>query len=204
MVGDTSVGKTTILGRYAKGKFFENTTPTVAVEFCGKIVRLYDGTRVKAQIWDTAGQEKYRSLVNQHYRKALGALLVYDVTRKETFASVRKYLYDLKQLSEPDCVVYLIGNKSDLVINNKELRGVPLDEVKQFAAENDLKYVETSAFSDVNVSEGFVNLLEDVNKTKNNSRIKEDNQNTFGAKEIKVVNVDRQRKPKTEEGDCAC
>lgn len=153
------MGKSSIVGRYIKGKFYELQTPTVAVEFCAKIVRLRDSTRVKAQIWDTAGQEKYKSLVSQHYRKALGAFLVYDVTRKSTFHEVQRYLYDLRQWSEPDCVVYLIGNKVDLLESDSD-RGVPLEEAKQFALDQGLKYIETSAYSDLNVNDSFLNLLE--------------------------------------------
>ena len=89
-------------------------TPTVAVEFCAKIVRLNDGTRVKAQLWDTAGQEKYKSLVSQHYRKALGALLVYDITRKETFLHAVKWLEEVRNNSSKNIVVILVGNKKDL------------------------------------------------------------------------------------------
>jgi small GTP-binding protein len=158
MVGDTSVGKTSILARYHKGRFIPNSTPTVALEFCAKVVNLKDGTRVKALIWDTAGQEKYKSVISQHYRKAFGALLVYDVTRKETFQAVQRFLNDLRQWSEPDCVIYLVGNKVDLL--ESELRAVPLDEVKEYSSRNKLKYMETSAYSDYNVSDCFYKLLE--------------------------------------------
>jgi GTPase SAR1 family protein len=111
-------------------------------------------------VWDTAGQEKYRSLVTQHYRKAFGALLVYDVTRKETFMAVQRFLYDLKQWSEPDCVIYLIGNKIDLLDSEDYTRAIPIEEVKQYAHDNKLKYMETSAYSDYNISDSFYLLLE--------------------------------------------
>ena len=174
-------------------------TPTVAVEFCAKIVRLNDGTRVKAQLWDTAGQEKYKSLVSQHYRKALGALLVYDITRKETFSAVEKHLYDLRQWSEPDCVVYLIGNKVDLINTGEKERAVPLDYVKNFAEQNGLKYIETSALSDYNVSDSFLRLLEDVNSIKSNSRLK----NTEIGRPI-TIKERQKHNVSTEKDECAC
>lgn len=159
LVGDTSVGKSSILQRYQKGKFDENTFPTLALEFFAKVVRLSNGSRIKATIWDTAGQEKYKSIVSQHYRKAFGALLVYDVTRKETFQAVQRFLHDLRNGAEPDCVIYLIGNKVDLLENNFT-RAVPQEEVKAFAENNKLIYMETSAYSDYNITNCFYNLLE--------------------------------------------
>mmetsp|Transcript_2803 Transcript_2803/g.2878 ORF Transcript_2803/g.2878 Transcript_2803/m.2878 type:complete len:216 (+) Transcript_2803:12-659(+) len=200
LVGDTSVGKTSILSRYIKGRFLETTTPTVGLEFCAKVVRLKDGNRIKALIWDTAGQEKYRSLVSQHYRKAFGALLVYDVTRKDTFVAVQRFLYDLRQWSEPDCVVYLVGNKVDLLESSEFTRAVPLEEVKQYAYENKLKYYETSAYSDFNINDSFYFLLEDVQEVKKNSIIKNDN--TIGVTPVRVkANLNRKKEDKEE---CAC
>ena len=160
IVGDTSVGKSSILSRYAKNRFNKMITPTVALEFCAKVVKLHDGTRVKAQIWDTAGQEKYRSLVIQHYRKSIGALLVYDLTRKSSFNEVQRYLDEIHQYCEPDCVIYLIGNKLDLIKNEEYERAIPLNDVTQYAKDNGLKYIETSAYSDMNITDSFYNLLE--------------------------------------------
>ena len=88
--------------------------PTIVSELATKIIKLKNGVKVKSIIWDTAGQEKYRSLINQHYRLAAGALIVYDVTKKESFQQIQKFLFDIKQYCEPDCVVYLVGNKIDL------------------------------------------------------------------------------------------
>ena len=193
LVGDTSVGKTSILARYHKGRFNDTTTPTVALEFCAKVVRLKDGTRIKALLWDTAGQEKYRSLVTQHYRKAFGALLVYDLTRKETFTALQRFLYDLKKWSEPDCVVYLIGNKLDLIESGDFQRAVPLEEVKQYVNENKLRYLETSAYSDYGINDSFYYLLEgkflilDVNQIKKTSVVKTD---TIG----QPIKINRDRK----------
>ena len=160
LIGETSVGKTSILSRYHKGNFNESTTPTVALEFCAKVVRLQSGARIKALVWDTAGQEKYRSLVSQHYRKAFGALLVFDLTREETFSAVQRFLYDLKQWSEPDCVVFLVGNKLDLIESGEGERAVSQNDVAKFCSENGLKYMETSAKADHNIRDAFYNLLE--------------------------------------------
>ena len=115
IIGDTSVGKTHLLHRFVKGQLPKSAVPTIGVEFATKTVTLKDGGKVKAQIWDTAGQERYRSITSANYRKAVGALLVYDITKEKTYDNVNKWLEDLKLMAEPDIVIILVGNKLDLV-----------------------------------------------------------------------------------------
>ncbi|KAF8821429.1 Rab11b [Cardiosporidium cionae] len=126
LVGDTHVGKTHILNRYVKGTLPENPTATVGVEFATRVVPLAVGGTVKAQIWDTAGQERYKSVTSAHYRRAAGALLIYDITVKSSFLNASRWLDDMRLVVDPDIVVMLVGNKLDLVENNPETRAVRL------------------------------------------------------------------------------
>ena len=100
LVGDASVGKTCLLTQYLKGQMPKTTAPTIGVEFATKNVALRNGGTVKAQIWDTAGQERYRAICSAHYRRALGALLVYDVTKENTFGNLKSWLENLKAHAE--------------------------------------------------------------------------------------------------------
>lgn len=89
--------------------------PTIGVEFATRNVTLPSGGTVKAQIWDTAGQERYKAITSAHYKRAIGALLVYDITKEQTFYSASKWMNDLREHAEPDIVIMLVGNKLDLV-----------------------------------------------------------------------------------------
>lgn len=112
------------------------------------------------QIWDTAGQERYRSLTTQYYRGAVGALLVYDITKPETFESCEQWLSELREHADYKIVVYLVGNKSDL----NHMRKVEKDVANQFAARNDMTSVETSALNANGVEVAFHQLTTDIYK----------------------------------------
>ena len=131
-----SVGKTCILSRYHKGVLPKTKTPTIGVEFATKIVTLSNGLNIKAQIWDTAGSEKYRAMTAAHYRKAVGAILVYDITSVESFNNVQKWATELKSLAEPDVIIMLVGNKSDL----NESRVIQTEEGRKYAKQNEMLF----------------------------------------------------------------
>ena len=109
LVGDATVGKTHLLSRYVKGTLPKAPTATIGVEFATRTIPLAVGGTVKAQIWDTAGQERYRAITSSHYRRAVGALLVYDVTKQSTFQNCAKWMEELRQSAEPDIVIMLEG-----------------------------------------------------------------------------------------------
>ena len=115
LIGDVSVGKTCLLSRDLKNQLPKQQGPTIGVEFATKNVSMKDGATVKAQLWDTAGQEKYRAITVAHYRKALGCLIVYDVTNRKTFTNVKYWLQSLLDSAEQDINIMLVGNKVDLV-----------------------------------------------------------------------------------------
>ncbi|EER08226.1 Rab11b, putative [Perkinsus marinus ATCC 50983] len=162
LVGDATVGKTHLLSRYIKGTLPRAPTATIGVEFATRTVPLAVGGTVKAQIWDTAGQERYRAITSAHYRRAVGALLVYDVTRRNTFLNCSKWMEELRQNAEPDIVILLVGNKIDLVEKDSSTRQVTTEEATVFAKQSGLFFAEASAVSSVNVKFIFENLLQEI------------------------------------------
>eukprot|EP00933_Yihiella_yeosuensis_P000051 TRINITY_DN100087_c0_g1_i1.p1 TRINITY_DN100087_c0_g1~~TRINITY_DN100087_c0_g1_i1.p1 ORF type:complete len:211 (+),score=50.76 TRINITY_DN100087_c0_g1_i1:78-710(+) len=161
LVGDATVGKTHLLSKYVKGSLPKQPTATIGVEFATKIVKL-DKCKVKAQIWDTAGQERYRGITSQHYRRAVGALLVYDVTKQASFQNCQKWMEELRQNAEPDIVIMLVGNKVDLTDNEPSTRQVYSDAANEFARNHGLFFCETSAMTGHNVAGAFENLLKEI------------------------------------------
>ncbi|CAO0796172.1 unnamed protein product [Mucor circinelloides] len=130
LIGDSSVGKTNLLGRFTRNEFNLESKSTIGVEFATRSVEV-DNKVIKAQIWDTAGQERYRAITSAYYRGAVGALLVYDISKHSTFESVSRWLKELRDHADANIVIMLVGNKSDL----RHLRAVPTEEAKQFASE---------------------------------------------------------------------
>jgi len=117
-----------------------------------------DNKQVKLQIWDTAGQESFRSITRSYYRGAAGALLVYDITRRDTFNHLTTWLEDARQHSNSNMTIMLIGNKSDL----EHRRAVSFEEGQQFANEHGLIFLETSAKTAANVEEAFINTARQI------------------------------------------
>ena len=113
LIGDSSVGKSNILLKYLKGEFDKNSKATVGVEFGTKNIMI-NNKKIKIQIWDTAGQERYRSITSAYYKGAKGALIVYDITRKNTFDNIDKWISDLKLNGDKNICILIVGNKSDL------------------------------------------------------------------------------------------
>jgi small GTP-binding protein len=162
LVGDTGVGKTYILSRYIKNARPKNQFPTIGVEFATKAVPLKAGGTVKAQIWDTAGQERFRAITSAHYRKSIGALIVYDITNLASYESVQKWIEEVREHAEPEIVIMLVGNKLDLCEARPGDRKVPCKDAAQFAQENNLLFMETSAVQDVNVRDCFETLVQEI------------------------------------------
>eukprot|EP00914_Ancora_sagittata_P002733 GHVO01005856.1.p1 GENE.GHVO01005856.1~~GHVO01005856.1.p1 ORF type:complete len:235 (+),score=35.70 GHVO01005856.1:33-737(+) len=162
LVGDATVGKTHLVSRYIRGTLPRNPQATIGVEFATRTVPLAVGGTVKAQVWDTAGQERYRAITCAHYRRAVGALLVYDVTRKITFVNAAKWLEELRQNAEPDIVIMLVANKVDLVEEDASMREVPYETASAFAQRQGLFFSESSAVTTYNVKHIFEHLLQEI------------------------------------------
>jgi small GTP-binding protein len=154
LIGDSGVGKSNILSRFTRNEFSVESKSTIGVEFATRSIEI-EKKVVKAQIWDTAGQERYRAITSAYYRGAVGALLVYDVTKKETFADVEKWLAELRDHADSKIVIMLTGNKCDL----QHLRSVTTQDAEIYAAKEDLLFLETSALNSVNIDAAFQKVL---------------------------------------------
>lgn len=152
LIGDTCVGKSQLLSRFAKNEFNLESKATIGVEFATKTIISKNGATIKAQIWDTAGQERYRAVASSYYRGAVGALIVYDITNHKTFLNVENWIQELKMKGPQGMVILLIGNKSDLADYQ---RRVNQEEVKQYAQINEVNFIETSALDSSNVENAF-------------------------------------------------
>eukprot|EP01119_Soliformovum_irregulare_P008041 TRINITY_DN2079_c0_g1_i1.p1 TRINITY_DN2079_c0_g1~~TRINITY_DN2079_c0_g1_i1.p1 ORF type:complete len:199 (-),score=40.41 TRINITY_DN2079_c0_g1_i1:44-640(-) len=159
LLGQSFVGKSSIVLRFVQDKFFPKTEGTIGAAFLTKALTLDDGTNVKFEIWDTAGQERYHSLAPMYYRGAQGAIIVYDVSSRESFEKAKKWVEELKEKSNPDQIVAFVGNKVDLK------RVVPKEDADRYAMENGLISLDTSALDNVNVKEIFTTLAERLPKT---------------------------------------
>ncbi|KAK6127638.1 hypothetical protein DH2020_038617 [Rehmannia glutinosa] len=154
LIGYSAVGKSNLLSRFAKDEFCLDSKPTIGVEFAYRSIRVGDKI-IKAQIWDTAGQERFRAITSSYYRGALGALVVYDITRRPTFESLRKWLKELREFGSPEMVVVLVGNKSDL----GQSREVNLEDGQSLAQLEQVSFMETSAKENLNVEEAFLQMI---------------------------------------------
>ena len=144
------MGKSCILLQFTDNKFRYQHELTIGVEFGAKTIDI-NGKSIKIQIWDTAGQEAFQAITRTYYKGTIGALLVYDITRRETFTHVTKWLDDVRTNSSKNVTVILIGNKKDL----EDKRQVSYEEGEAFAKENGLMFLETSAKTAYNVVESF-------------------------------------------------
>nr|ACG30764.1 ras-related protein RIC2 [Zea mays] len=157
LIGDSGVGKSNLLSRFTKNEFSLESKSTIGVEFATRSLQV-DGKVIKAQIWDTAGQERYRAITSAYYRGAVGALLVYDVTRRTTFDNVGRWLRELRDHTDQSIVVMLVGNKSDL----RHLVAVSTDDAKEFAEAESMYFMETSALDATNVDSSFSEVLTQI------------------------------------------
>ncbi|CAN1288607.1 Ras-related protein RABA4a [Linum perenne] len=142
LIGDSAVGKSQILARFARN------TRTMVISH----------KSVKAQIWDTAGQERYRAVTSAYYRGAVGAMLVYDITKRQTFDHIPRWLEELRGHADKNIVIILIGNKSDL----EDQRAVSTEDAKEFAQKEGLFFLETSALNATNVESAFETVLTEI------------------------------------------
>ncbi|XP_047967956.1 ras-related protein RABA1f-like [Salvia hispanica] len=157
LIGDSGVGKSNLLSRFTKNEFSQQSKSTIGVEFATRSIQVDDKV-VKAQIWDTAGQERYRAITSAYYRGAVGALLVYDVTRNVTFENVDRWLKELRGHTDSNIVVMLVGNKADL----RHLRAISTEKAKAFAEKEHTFFMETSALEALNVESAFTEVLTNI------------------------------------------
>eukprot|EP00455_Lapot_gusevi_P022603 TRINITY_DN2354_c0_g1_i2.p1 TRINITY_DN2354_c0_g1~~TRINITY_DN2354_c0_g1_i2.p1 ORF type:complete len:217 (-),score=24.53 TRINITY_DN2354_c0_g1_i2:79-729(-) len=157
LVGDSGVGKSNLLARFTKNEFDSSIKSTIGVEFASRTVNV--GNRpIKIQIWDTAGQERFRAITSSYYRGAVGALVVYDITKPKTFQNITKWLDELNNHADPATVIMVVGNKADLETSRK----VPTHEAQEFCRMRNLLFMEASACDASNVQEAFMTVAQEV------------------------------------------
>jgi small GTP-binding protein len=159
VVGDSGVGKTCLLLRYVRDVYDPDTQPTLGVEFMTKIIET-ERHRIQLQLWDTAGQELFRSVTRGYYRGSAGAFLVFDISNHDSFDHIGRWLHDVKEVARSDVVTILLGNKVDL----EAQRDVTREEAEEFARANKMKYFETSAKTGGQIAEAIQSIVAVIEK----------------------------------------
>jgi Ras-related protein Rab-8A len=165
LIGDSGVGKTCVLFRFAEDQYHATFISTIGIDFKIRTIEL-DGKKIKLQIWDTAGQERFRTITTAYYRGAMGILLVYDITSEKSFDSIRNWIRNIEEHASADVERMLIGNKCDM----NEKRQVTKERGEKLAIEYGMKFLETSAKQNENIENAFFTLARDI-KAKTEKRL---------------------------------
>ncbi|KAJ8395494.1 hypothetical protein AAFF_G00032280 [Aldrovandia affinis] len=193
IIGNSSVGKTSFLFRYADDSFSNSFVSTVGIDF--KVKTVYrNEKRVKLQIWDTAGQERYRTITTAYYRGAMGFILMYDICNEESFNAVQDWATQIKTYSWDNAQVILVGNKCDMA----DERVVSVDKGKHLAEQLGFEYFEASAKENINVRQVFERLV-DIICVKMSERVDTEPPVTAGANTARLTD-----KPSNLPQNCAC
>lgn len=162
-LGESSVGKTCILRRYVEGQFFKNQISTIGIDFKSKNLKI-NNHEIRLKIWDTAGEERFRNITSQYYKGAEGIILVFDLTKKESFDKINDWIKQIKLNTQSDEIaIVLLGNKKDLV----DMRVISFEEGKERAEAFGIKFFETSALDGSGIEDAFLCLSEEIMKKKN-------------------------------------
>jgi len=197
VLGDCAVGKSNILSKYSKNIFNKSSKSTIGVELFTKFYK-YENKVIKVNIWDTAGQERFTSMITTYYKGAKGALLVYDITRRNTFNNIDIWLKELISINSERISILLIGNKSDLTL----LRKVSKSEAQLKANKYGITFYETSALDSSNINHAFEDLIKDIFiKTKNNYYLNEEKYKKHG---FDLNKLNKQQKKEEDDSFCGC
>ena len=161
LLGDSTVGKTCFLLRYCDKTFQDAHLSTIGLDYRVKTMTLKNKKNIKLQIWDTAGQDRFRAITKNYYKGANGIILIYDVTNLQTYENVKNWITQIREETNPNVVIYLAGNKIDIP---EEERAVKTEEGKEIADEYKLQFKETSAKDGINVNEVFQELVEKIDE----------------------------------------
>ncbi|KAM6919880.1 ras-related protein Rab-8A-like [Lycodopsis pacificus] len=168
LLGDSGVGKTCVLFRFIEDAFNSTFIGTVGLDFKIRTIEL-DGKKIKLQMWDTAGPERFRTITTAYYRGAVGIMLVYDITCEQTFENIKNWIRNIEEHASSDVELMVLGNKCD--INDK--RQVSKDRGEKLALEYGIKFMEISAKANINMENAFLTLARDI-KSKMDTKL-EDN-----------------------------
>ena len=188
IVGDSSVGKTNLINRFAANQFNINSKSTIGVEFVYKTLKINNDI-IKVEIWDTAGQERYKAITSAYYKGAKGAIIVYDITSEESFNNIEMWIQEVKAKALNNLQIMIIGNKSDL----SKYRKVSLDKGVEKAKILDVHFFEASALDQTNVNEAFKCLIKEMyydskNKSRTNNNDSDGNNICENGIELKTEN----------------
>lgn len=157
LIGDSGVGKSCLLLRFADDTYTESYISTIGVDFKIRTIEL-DGKTIKLQIWDTAGQERFRTITSSYYRGAHGIIVVYDVTDQESFNNVRQWLQEIDRYASENVNKLLVGNKCDLTTK----KVVDYTTAKEYADQLSIPFLETSAKNATNVEQAFMTMAAEI------------------------------------------
>ena len=158
LLGDCAVGKSCLLLRYCENSFQESHLATIGLDFRLKTITLENNRKIRIQIWDTAGEDRFRSITRNYYKGAHGIVLIYDVTDQQSFQHIKDWVDKIKEESNEGVIIYLVGNKIDLI----DKRIITNADGKKLSEEIKIKYYETSAKDSTGVKEVFENLVKDM------------------------------------------
>jgi len=176
LIGDSGVGKTCFLFRFAEDSFNNSFISTIGIDFKIRTIEL-DGKKIKLQIWDTAGQERFRTITTAYYRGAMGILLVYDITNEKSFDNIKNWIRNIEEHASADVEKMVLGNKCDM----NDRRQVSKERGAQLAIEYGIKFMETSAKANINVEDAFFTLARDIKaKTERNLQASTTQSAAFG------------------------
>lgn len=202
LLGDSGVGKSNLLARFARNEFYSNSKSTIGVEFQTQKMEI-NGKEVKAQVWDTAGQERFRAVTSAYYRGAVGALVVYDISRRQTFDSVARWLHELHTHCDMNVVTILVGNKKDL----RDAREVSTADGKSLAESETLFFMETSALDSSNVNAAFQTIVKEIynilsKKVIQSQELKKDP--SIGSRKTVVLEANQEKKKEEQHKKAGC
>ena len=160
LLGDSEVGKSCFLMRYADNVFVDNYITTIGLDYKLKYVQLDSGQVIKVQLWDTAGQDRYRTIAKNYYKGSHGILLLYDVTKTSSFENIREWIKDIREEVYEKAIIFLIGNK----IDKKDQIKIKTEDAEKLAEEFNIPFFEASAKSGENVDEIFKALYKKISE----------------------------------------
>lgn len=193
LIGDSSVGKSSLLLRFAEDSFSTTFISTIGVDFKTRTVEL-DGEQVKLSIWDTAGQERFRTITAAYYRGANGIVLVYDITSETSFNSIRGWIRNIEEHASDNVCKILVGNKCDM----EDKRVITTAQGQALAKEFNIKFFEASAKADINVEDAFQSIARESKKRFDSSHPKDEPAKASGA----LLSVGGESAPTKSAGSC--